>query len=141
MSFLTHIKCFSALSIKKPLSTSNKKGENTYPKGRALMQMYRVVPRKKRGNSIFRQSAMFHLLFALMLYSIPDARVVLRLLRLWELLFSQKLIGLTKYEYFFSTYFSGEWVSSFKNTGDFVIRALCSDHVISKFRCKQNGRV
>ena len=33
---------------------------------------------------------------------------------------------------------SGECVSSFKNTGDFVIRALCSDHVIGKFRCKQN---
>jgi len=25
--------------------------ENTYPKGRALMQMYRVVPKTKRGNS------------------------------------------------------------------------------------------
>ena len=24
--------------------------ENTYPKGRALMQMYRVVPKTKRGN-------------------------------------------------------------------------------------------
>ena len=47
---------------------------------------------------------------------------------------AQKLIGLTKYEYFFSTYFSGEWVSSFKNTGDFVIRALCSDHVISSIK-------
>ena len=25
--------------------------ENTYPKGRALMKMYRVVPQTKRGNS------------------------------------------------------------------------------------------
>jgi len=24
--------------------------ENTYPKGRALMQLYRVVPKTKRGN-------------------------------------------------------------------------------------------
>jgi len=24
--------------------------ENTYPKGRALMQMYRIVPQTKRGN-------------------------------------------------------------------------------------------
>jgi len=29
-----------------------KSNENTYPKGRALMQMYRVVPIKKRGNSV-----------------------------------------------------------------------------------------
>jgi len=28
-----------------------KNNENTYPKGRALMQMYRVVPQTKRGNS------------------------------------------------------------------------------------------
>jgi len=27
-----------------------KSNENTYPKGRALMQMYRVVPIMKRGN-------------------------------------------------------------------------------------------
>ena len=27
-----------------------KSNENTYPKGRALMQMYRVVPQMKRGN-------------------------------------------------------------------------------------------
>ena len=27
-----------------------KNNENTYPKGRALMQMYRVVPKTKRGN-------------------------------------------------------------------------------------------
>jgi len=27
-----------------------KSNENTYPKGRALMQMYRVVPQTKRGN-------------------------------------------------------------------------------------------
>jgi len=27
-----------------------KSNENTYPKGRALMQMYRVVPITKRGN-------------------------------------------------------------------------------------------
>jgi len=27
-----------------------KSDENTYPKGRALMQMYRVVPQTKRGN-------------------------------------------------------------------------------------------
>jgi len=26
-----------------------KNNENTYPKGRALMQTYRVVPRTKRG--------------------------------------------------------------------------------------------
>jgi len=26
------------------------------------------------------------------------------------------------------------------NTGDFVIRALCSDHAICKCRCKQNGK-
>ena len=41
----------------------------------------------------------------------------------------------------FITSLSGEWVSLFKNTGDFVTQALCSDHVIGKFRCKQNGRV
>jgi len=28
-----------------------KSNENTYPKGRALMPMYRVVPITKRGNS------------------------------------------------------------------------------------------
>jgi len=28
----------------------DKSNENTYPKGRALMQMYRVVPQTKRGN-------------------------------------------------------------------------------------------
>ena len=27
-----------------------KSNENTYPKGRALIQMYRVVPKTKRGN-------------------------------------------------------------------------------------------
>ena len=27
-----------------------KSNENTYPKGRALKKMYRVVPQKKRGN-------------------------------------------------------------------------------------------
>jgi len=27
-----------------------KSNENTYPKGKTLMQMYRVVPRTKRGN-------------------------------------------------------------------------------------------
>jgi len=27
-----------------------KNNENTYPKGRALMQMYRIVPITKRGN-------------------------------------------------------------------------------------------
>jgi len=27
-----------------------KSDENTYPKGRSLMQMYRVVPQRKRGN-------------------------------------------------------------------------------------------
>jgi len=26
-----------------------KSNENTYPKGRALMQMYRIVPQMKRG--------------------------------------------------------------------------------------------
>ena len=46
--------------------------------------------------------------------------------------------GLTKYKHFFFTSLSGEWVSLFKNTGDFVIRALCTNHVIGKFRCKQN---
>ena len=54
---------------------------------------------------------------------------------------AQKWIGLTKYKYFFCTSLSREWVSLFKNTGDFVIRAFCSDHVIDKFRCKKNGRV
>jgi len=29
-----------------------KNNENTYPKGRALMQMYRVVIQTKRGNLI-----------------------------------------------------------------------------------------
>jgi len=29
-----------------------KSNENTYPKGRALMQIYRVVPITKRGNSV-----------------------------------------------------------------------------------------
>jgi len=31
-----------------------KSNENTYSKGRALMQMYRVVPITKRGNSYFK---------------------------------------------------------------------------------------
>jgi len=43
--------------------------------------------------------------------------------------------------YFFFTSLSGKWVSSFKNTEDFIIWALCSDHVIGKFRCKLNGKV
>ena len=43
--------------------------------------------------------------------------------------------------YFFFTSQSGEWVSLFKNTRDFVMRAHCSDHVIGKFRYKHNGRV
>ena len=43
-----------------------------------------------------------------------------------------------KYKHFFFTSLSGEWVSSFKNTGDFVIRALCTNHVIGKLRYKQN---
>ena len=30
-----------------------KNNENTYPKGRALMHMYRVVPQTKSGNNIF----------------------------------------------------------------------------------------
>ena len=54
---------------------------------------------------------------------------------------AQKRIGLTKFKYIFLTSLSGEWVSAFKNTWDFVILALCSDHVIDKFRYKQNGRV
>ena len=54
---------------------------------------------------------------------------------------AQKQIGLTEFKYLCFTFLSGDWVSSFKNTGDFVIRALCSDHVIGTFRCKQNGRV
>jgi len=29
-----------------------KNNEITYPKGRALMQMYRVVPQTKRGNAM-----------------------------------------------------------------------------------------
>jgi len=29
-----------------------KRDENTYPQGRALMQMYRVVPLTKRGNYV-----------------------------------------------------------------------------------------
>ena len=44
-----------------------------------------------------------------------------------------------KYKYFFFTSLSlsliGEWVSTFKYTGDFIIWALCSDHMIGKFRC------
>ena len=52
-----------------------------------------------------------------------------------------KRIGLTKFKYFFFTSRYVEWVSSVKNTGDLVIRSLCSDHVIGKFRCKQNGKV
>ena len=30
-----------------------KSNENTFPKGRALMQMYRVVPQTKRGNYMY----------------------------------------------------------------------------------------
>ena len=40
-------------SMRMRMSTSNSNHdstENTYPKGRALMQMYRVVPITKRGN-------------------------------------------------------------------------------------------
>ena len=54
---------------------------------------------------------------------------------------AQKRIGLTIYNYLCFTSLSGELVSSFKITVDFVIRALCSDHMIGKFRSKQNGRV
>ena len=32
-----------------------KSNENTYPKGRALMQMYRVVPITNRGNFVIIQ--------------------------------------------------------------------------------------
>ena len=52
---------------------------------------------------------------------------------------AQERIGLTKYKYLCFTSLSEEWVSSFKNTGDFIIRALCNDHVIAKFRWKQNS--
>ena len=54
---------------------------------------------------------------------------------------AQTRIGLTKYKYFFFTYLFGEWASSFNNTGHFVIRAVCSGHVIGKCSYKQNGRV
>ena len=36
---------------------------NTYPKGRALMKMYRVVPQTKRGNSgtlLYQQNVHVH---------------------------------------------------------------------------------
>jgi len=39
---------------------------------------------------------------------------------------AQKQIGLTKYKYFFFTSLHGEWVSSFKNTADFVIRTIAA---------------
>ena len=51
-------KCFNALPIRRCMSTSNSKHGNflfknneiTYQKGRALMQMYSVVPQTIRGN-------------------------------------------------------------------------------------------
>ena len=57
--FCNVYKSFSALTIRMRMSISNtkqssfllqKNNENTHPKGRALMQMYRVVPQMKRGN-------------------------------------------------------------------------------------------
>ena len=58
LDFPNKSKCVSALPIIMCMSTSNvkkdgflfKNNENTYPKGRALMQMYKVVPQTKRGN-------------------------------------------------------------------------------------------
>ena len=49
-------KCVSAVPIRTRMSTSNinlfifKNDDDTYQKGRAFMQMYRVVPQTKRGN-------------------------------------------------------------------------------------------
>ena len=60
-----------ALPIIMPMSTSNNKHgtcnflfkniENTYPKGRALMQMYRVVPQMKRRN-FYHVNALYKML-------------------------------------------------------------------------------
>ena len=56
---ITYKKCFGALAICMGMSTPNSKhgyfpfnnNKNTYPKGKALMQMYRVVPQMKRENN------------------------------------------------------------------------------------------
>jgi len=44
-----------------------KSNENTYPKERALMQMYRVVPITKRGNTLilFKTLATLHVVLDL----------------------------------------------------------------------------
>ena len=54
------LQCFANQNAHVRLYTSNSKhtcssflyknNENTYPKGRALIQMYRVVPQTKSGN-------------------------------------------------------------------------------------------
>ena len=41
----------------------DKSNENTFPKGRSLMHMYRVVPISKRGNMLRVFLSGFHLLF------------------------------------------------------------------------------
>jgi len=40
-----------------------KNDENTYPKGGAILQMYRVVPQTKRGNSLTSSMGLLHILF------------------------------------------------------------------------------
>ena len=50
---------------------------------------------------------------------------------------AQHRIGLTKYKYFFSPLSLRRIGFLVKIIGVFVIRALCSDHVISTFRCKK----
>ena len=59
----------SALSIRMRMSTfitittgsvPFKHNENTYQKGRVLMQMYRVVPQTKRGNSLRSSKRSIH---------------------------------------------------------------------------------
>ena len=57
--------CFADQNMYVSLSTSNSKhssflykknNENTYPKGRALVQMYRVVQQTKRGNCMCNEN-------------------------------------------------------------------------------------
>ena len=49
-SVLCQSECACLLKTVSMVVLFVKSNENTYPKGRALMQMYRVVPITKRGN-------------------------------------------------------------------------------------------
>ena len=57
MNFLKHVEMLQCACLHKTVNMVVflvKSNENTYPKGRALMQMYRVVPIMNRGNLYYK---------------------------------------------------------------------------------------